>query len=47
MILVARVKLSRNSLYNDNADGNEDEYLGWVGGEGGWGGLVIAYGSLK
>ena len=34
-------------IYNDNADGNEDEYLGWVGGEGGWGGLVIAYGSLK
>ena len=23
------------------------EHLGWVGGEGGWRGLVVAYGSLK
>ena len=28
-------------------DGNDDEHLGWVGGEGCGGGLVIAYGSLK
>ena len=31
----------------DDGDGSGDEHLGWVGGEGCWGGLVVAYGSLK
>ena len=28
-------------------DGDGDDHLGWMGGEGGWGGLIITYGSLK